>query len=142
MALNTLAIDIGKQSFHVFGIDDDGVIVSRKVSRSKLATTVERLDPKIVAMEACGSAHHWGRLFQAAGRAVRLINAYFVKLICARQRARRPGSRTCEQAADWPAAGGTAIGCEPAGAGPAAARTRTRTRARGRRIVISTRRAP
>lgn len=34
MALNTLAIDIGKQSFHVFGIDDDGVIVSRKVSRS------------------------------------------------------------------------------------------------------------
>jgi transposase len=80
MALNTLAIDIGKQSFHVFGIDDDGVIVSRKVSRSKLATTVERLDPKIVAMEACGSAHHWGRLFQAAGRAVRLINAYFVKL--------------------------------------------------------------
>jgi transposase len=80
MALNTLAIDIGNQSFHVFGIDDDGVIVSRKVSRSKLATTVERLDPKIVAMEACGSAHHWGRLFQAAGRAVRLINAYFVQL--------------------------------------------------------------
>jgi transposase len=79
MALNTLAIDVGKNSFHVFGIDKDGVIVSRKVSRAKLAATVERLDPKIVAMEACGSAHHGGRLFQAAGRAVRLINAYFVK---------------------------------------------------------------
>ena len=65
MALNTLAIDIGKHSFHVFGIDD-GVVISRKVSRAKLAATVERLDPKIVAMEACGSAHHWGRLFQAA----------------------------------------------------------------------------
>ena len=28
MALNTLAIDIGKHSFHLFGIDDDGVIVT------------------------------------------------------------------------------------------------------------------
>jgi transposase len=79
MALNTLAIDIGKQSFHIFGIDDDGVMVSRKVSRGKLVTTVDRLDPRVIAMEACGSAHHWGRLFQAEGRAVRLINAYFVK---------------------------------------------------------------
>jgi transposase len=45
MGLNTLAIDIGKRSFHVFGIDDDGVIISRKVSRSKLAATVACLDP-------------------------------------------------------------------------------------------------
>ena len=79
MALNTLAIDIGKQLFHIFGIDDDGVVVSRKVSRGKLVTIVDRLDPRVIAMEACGSAHYWGRLFQAEGRAVRLINAYFVK---------------------------------------------------------------
>jgi transposase len=79
MALNTLAIDIGKHSFHLFGIDDDGVIVSRKVSRLKLVATVDRLDPKIIAMEACGSAHHWGRMFQEAGRLVRLINPYFVR---------------------------------------------------------------
>src|SRR3954464_7859132 len=77
--LNTLAIDIGKHSFHLFGIDDDGVIVSRKVSRLKLVATVDRLDPKIIAMEACGSAHHWGRMFQASGRMVRLINPYFVR---------------------------------------------------------------
>jgi transposase len=80
--LNLLAIDVGKYSFHVFGIDEDGLVISRKVSRAKLVETVNhvnRLDPKIVAMEACGSAHHWGRLFQAAGRTVRLIKAYFVK---------------------------------------------------------------
>src|SRR3954467_1216873 len=79
MALNTLAIDIGKHSFHLFGIDDDGVLVSRKVSRLKLVATVDRLDPKIIAMEACGSAHHWGRMFQEAGRMVRLISPYFVR---------------------------------------------------------------
>jgi transposase len=79
MALDTLAIDIGKHSFHVFGIDDDGVVVSHKISRAKLVATIDRFNPRVVAMEACGSAHHWGRLFQAAGRTVRLINAYFVK---------------------------------------------------------------
>ena len=75
MPLNLLVIDVGKYSFHVFGIDEDGLVISRKVSRAKLVETVNRLDPKIVAMEACGSAHHWGRLFHAAGRTVRLINA-------------------------------------------------------------------
>ena len=67
MALNTLAIDIGKHSFHLFGIDDDGVIVSRKVSRLKLVATVDRLDPTAIAMEACGSAHHWGACFRRPG---------------------------------------------------------------------------
>jgi transposase len=56
------------------------LVISRKVSRAKLVDTVNRLDPKIVAMgEGCGSAHHWDRLFQVLGRTVRLINAYFVK---------------------------------------------------------------
>jgi hypothetical protein len=35
MALELLAIDLGKRSFHLYGIDTDGVIVSRKVSRAK-----------------------------------------------------------------------------------------------------------
>jgi len=78
MALDTLAIDIGKHSFHVFGIADDGVIVSRKVSRAKLVATVDCLDPRTVAMEACGSAHYWRCLFEAAGRIVQLIDPYFV----------------------------------------------------------------
>lgn len=79
MSLFLLAIDIGKLSFHVHGVNADGVIVSRKVSRAKLASVVEELNPEIVAMEACASSHHWGRLFQSAGRKVRLINAYFVR---------------------------------------------------------------
>ena len=44
MAINLLAIDIGKRSFHIFGVDQDGVIISRKVSRAKLYQTIEDLN--------------------------------------------------------------------------------------------------
>ena len=36
MVLELLAIDLGKRSFHLYGIDGDGVILSRKVSRARL----------------------------------------------------------------------------------------------------------
>ena len=67
-----MAIDLGKQSFHLYGIDGDGVI-------TKLAAAVATLAPAVIAMEAGASAHHWGRLFICAGSEVRLINPRFVK---------------------------------------------------------------
>ena len=79
MSLELLAIDLGKNSFHVHGIEGDGVIISRKISRAKLADVIRDLAPTTIAMEACASAHHWGRLFGAAGFKVRLINPRFVK---------------------------------------------------------------
>jgi transposase len=79
MALELLAIDLGKRSFHVYGIDTDGVVLSRKVSRAKLADVVGSLRPATIAMEACASAHHWARCWLAAGFDVRLINPRFVK---------------------------------------------------------------
>lgn len=79
MALQMLAIDLGKQSFHLHGINADGVIISRKVSRAKLAEVVNSLKPSVIAMEACASAHYWGRLWLASGCEVRLINPRFVK---------------------------------------------------------------
>lgn len=79
MTMDLLAIDLGKQSFHLHGIDLDGVIISRKVSRAKLADAVAALAPVTVAMEACASAHYWGRRFKAENRKVLLINPRFVK---------------------------------------------------------------
>lgn len=77
--MQLLAIDLGKRSFHLHGIDDAGVVVSRRVGRAKLESVVEDLDPSMIAMEACATAHHWARTFEAAGRTVRLINPRFVK---------------------------------------------------------------
>jgi transposase len=79
MALELLAIDLGKQSFHLYGVDSDGVILSRKVSRTKLAEAVDGIAPATVAMEACASAHYWARCWVATDRKVRLINPRFVK---------------------------------------------------------------
>ena len=79
MALELLAIDLGKRSFHLYGIDTDGMILSRKVSRAKLAEMVGSLAPKTIAMEACASAHYWARCWLAGGHEVRLINPRFVK---------------------------------------------------------------
>ncbi|QPL38743.1 IS110 family transposase [Erythrobacter sp. A30-3] len=77
--MHMLAIDLGKQSFHIYGISDDGEVVSRKVGRAKLVDAVTRLQPRLVAMEACASSHHWGRTFEALGHEVRLIHPRFVK---------------------------------------------------------------
>ena len=79
MTIQLLAIDLGKQSFHLHGITADGVVISRKVSRAKFEAAVAELDPAVIAMEACASAHHWGRRFESSGRQVRLVNPRFVK---------------------------------------------------------------
>ncbi len=79
MTFDLLAIDLGKQSFHLHGVCSDGVVLSRKVSRGKLFAVVTELAPLSIAMEAYPSAHYWGRRFQEIGRHVRLIHPRFVK---------------------------------------------------------------
>jgi transposase len=79
VTFDLLAIDIGKQSFHLHGVCSDGVVLSRKVSRGKFFAAVTEIAPLRIAMEACPSAHYWGRRFQEAGHCVRLIHPRFVK---------------------------------------------------------------
>ena len=79
MSVQLVAIDLGKLSFHLHGVDYDGVVLSRKITRSKLFTAVCELAPTRVAMEACPGVHHWGRLFEAAGIRVVLIHPRFVR---------------------------------------------------------------
>jgi transposase len=39
---------------------------------------IAALPPCVIGMEACSGAHHWARLFEAAGHTVRLIAPRFV----------------------------------------------------------------
>ena len=79
-AVKVMGIDLAKNSFHVHGVDAKGrKVVGKKLSRQKLKEYLVTLPPCTVAMEACGSAHYWGRLLRSYGHEVRLIAPQFVK---------------------------------------------------------------
>ena len=60
--------------------NDDGEVVERKrLRRAGLQSYLAQLpEGSTVAMEACGSAHHWGRLAAWHGHEVLLMNPQFV----------------------------------------------------------------
>jgi transposase len=75
-----VGIDLAKRSFHLYAVDGEGrAVLSRKLTRSRLSAVVAQLPACTIAMEACGSAHHWARVFRTFGHEVRLIAPQFVK---------------------------------------------------------------
>ena len=63
-----VGIDIGKNSFHVVGLDRRGAIVLRqKWSRGQVEARFANMPPCLVGMEACVGAHHLSR---SSGRLV------------------------------------------------------------------------
>lgn len=85
--ISLLAIDLAKNSFQVCGVRSDGVVVfNRVVSRGRLAQLLADQQPCIVAMEACATSHHWGRVAIGHGHDVRLVPANYVKPFVKRQK--------------------------------------------------------
>ena len=79
MEIDILGIDLAKRVLHLHGADGRGRVPHRsKVSRAALLSVVRELRPRAIAMEACSSAHHWGRCFQEMGLEVRLISPQYV----------------------------------------------------------------
>ena len=77
--ITTVGIDLGKEVFAVCILDHRGVVLDRKMlRRAAFERWAAALPRCVVAMEACGSAHHWGRYFAARGHTARLIAAEFV----------------------------------------------------------------
>jgi transposase len=75
-----VGIDLAKRSFHLYAVDSEGrAVLSRKLTRARLSAVVAQLPACTIAMEACGSAHRWARLFRTFGHEVRLIAPQFVK---------------------------------------------------------------
>jgi transposase len=69
-----IAIDLAKNSFHVTVLDKhDNFLTDRPFNRSALVKWLARQQESIVAMEACGSAHHWARLCASFGHQPRLL---------------------------------------------------------------------
>jgi transposase len=75
-----VGIDIGKNSFHVVGLDERGAIVLRqKWSRGQVGSRFANMPPCLVGMEACVGAHHLSRRLKALGHDARLMPAKYVR---------------------------------------------------------------
>jgi len=78
--IKIIGIDLAKSSFQIHAVAKNGIKISnKKMSRNKLKSYMSNLPVCLVAMEACGSAHYWARLFRSYGHKVKLIAPQFVK---------------------------------------------------------------
>ena len=80
MKVTTIGIDLAKNVFQVHGVDERGKAVLRKqLKRKDVAAFFARIEPCLIGMEACGSAHYWARKLAEFGHTVRLMAPQFVK---------------------------------------------------------------
>jgi len=78
--ITTVGLDLAKSVFQVHGSDIDGrPVLRKKLRRDQVLRFFATLEPCLVAMEACGGAHHFARELQALGHDVRLIPPQYVK---------------------------------------------------------------
>ena len=80
MQITTIGIDLAKNVFQIHGANERGKAVLRKqLRRDQVMPFFANLQPCLIGIEACGSAHHWARKLQAVGHNVRLMAPQFVK---------------------------------------------------------------
>ena len=80
MKITTIGIDLAKSVFQVHGVDEHGKTVLRKqLKRKDVLAYFANLEPCVIGMEACGSAHYWARKLKDLGHEVRLMAPQFVK---------------------------------------------------------------
>jgi transposase len=83
----TIGLDIAKSVFQVHGVDESGVVVvRRRLPRSKVLSFFASLPRCLVGLEACATAHNWGRELTKLGHDVRLMPPSYVKAYLKRQK--------------------------------------------------------
>jgi transposase len=75
----TIAVDLAKSVFEVAVSSEPGrVSQRRRLTRSQMGSFFANRPPATVLMEACGTAHFWGRLLRGFGHRVLLLPAQHV----------------------------------------------------------------
>ena len=80
MKITTIGIDLAKAVFQIHGVDERGKVAVRKqLKRAEMSSYFANLEPCLIGMEACGSAHHWARKLEGYAHTVKLMAPQFVK---------------------------------------------------------------
>ena len=80
MNATTAAIDLAKNVFQVALADSNGrVLEQHRLTRAQFERFFDNRSVSRMIMEACGSAHHWARVFGARGIEVTLLPAMYVR---------------------------------------------------------------
>ena len=79
--MKRIAVDLAKSVYQVAESVRSGQVVQRKrLSREAFRRYIqEQAGPVEWVMEACGTAHYWGRVAQSLGHRVKLIHACYVR---------------------------------------------------------------
>ncbi len=78
--VHIIGIDLAKQSFQLHGARADGSVAFRKkLGRTRMLGFLASQPRCLVAMEACASAHYWGRQISKLGHEVKLMPPVYVK---------------------------------------------------------------
>ena len=76
----TIGLDLAKNVFQVHGVDAEGMtVIRRQLRRSRVLPFFEKLPGCLVGIEACATAHHWGRQLIGLGHEVKLMPPRYVK---------------------------------------------------------------
>ena len=80
MNCTVYGLDLAKRIFQLHWVDmETGEVCRLQLKRQQVAEFFANRTPGIIAMEACGSSHYWGRKLAAMGYEVRLIAGQFVR---------------------------------------------------------------
>jgi transposase len=80
MNIKRVGIDLAKQVFQLHGVDaQEKAVLRKQLRRGQMLDYFKKLPPCLIGMEACSSAHYWGRELQKLGHTVKLMAPQFVK---------------------------------------------------------------
>jgi len=75
-----VGLDIAKHVFQLHTVDmGTGEVINVQLKRAKVIEHFANRQPCLIAIEACGSGHHWARELMALGHTVRLLHAKAVR---------------------------------------------------------------
>lgn len=108
--VSIIGIDLAKQVFQLHGAGADGSVLLRKrLSRAQVLPFLKKQPRCIVALEACATAHDWGRRIGALGHEIMLIPPVYVKPFVKRQKNDMADAQAIAEAAARPSMSTVAV---------------------------------